>query len=221
MSANLAKAVCGVMAEVKRLAKDARNNHGGYDYVSVDDFKDSIRPLLAKHGLDARITEVSHSIEQLETKSGKSVSAVFTFEIRLRHTSGEQDEPERTTVMLPHTGAQTTGAAKSYALKEWLKGRFLVSTGEKDADADAMPPEQYTGGSISHRATAARMPKREASPIYTQLVTELRKATTTEALTQWKELRQKEIDSLPDDWFSHFKRDWQAHKDELAARVPA
>lgn len=144
-SSELTKAVAAVMKDVKRIAKDDKNQHGGYKYTSIDDIKDSLRPMLAKHGLEVRTTEVEYALETLKTKSGDSVSARITFELKLRHESGAEDEPERTTVTLPHTGAQTTGAAKSYAIKEWLKGRFLVSTGETDADADSHAPEDYNG----------------------------------------------------------------------------
>lgn len=143
-TSELTKAVATVMNAVKRVAKDDRNSHGGYNYASVDDIKDSLRPLLAKAGLEVRINETEYALETLKTKSGESLSARVTFEIKLRHDSGAEDEPERTTVVLPHTGAQTTGAAKSYALKEWIKGRFLVSTGEADADADSHAPQEYS-----------------------------------------------------------------------------
>lgn len=144
-SPELTKAVASVMQDVKRIAKDDRNQHGGYNYTSIDDIKDGLRPLLAKHGLEVRTNEVEYALETLKTKTGESVSARITFELKLRHVSGAEDEPERTTVTLPHTGAQTTGAAKSYAIKEWLKGRFLVSTGETDADADSHAPLDYSG----------------------------------------------------------------------------
>ncbi len=151
----LTKAVCAVMSELQRVAKGDENKHGGYKYASVDDMKDGLRPLLAKHGLEVRITESGWSIEQLTTKSGTQVAARFVFDITLRHISGAQDEPERTTVLLPHTGAQTTGAAKSYALKEWLKGRFLVSTGEQD-EADSSAPQDYTAAEQPKTIDAAQ-----------------------------------------------------------------
>ena len=48
------------------------------------------------------------------------------------HDSGEETRPVQTVVSLPITGAQTSGSAQSYALKQYLRGLFLVKTGERD-----------------------------------------------------------------------------------------
>jgi hypothetical protein len=146
----LHKAVTAVMAEVHSLKKDEKNDHGKYNYVSVDSFKNLVRPLMAKHGLSLSMTEVEFGLETLQNRNGPSVNAKITYQFTLRHESGAEDDPERTTIILPLTGAQTAGAAKSYAIKEYLKGRFLVSTGDKDlivggADADAYAPQEFTG----------------------------------------------------------------------------
>jgi hypothetical protein len=82
-------------------------------------------------------------------KSGTTSSAKIAYEVRLRHVSGEEMPPEFITIVLPYTGAQTAGAARSYAVKEWMKSTLLVSTGEKDAivggaDADAYAQQDYT-----------------------------------------------------------------------------
>jgi hypothetical protein len=145
----LHKAVTAVMAEVHSLKKDEKNDHGKYNYVSVDSFKNLVRPLMAKHGLSLSMTEVEFGLETLQNRNGPSVNAKITYQFTLRHESGAEDDPERTTIILPLTGAQTAGAAKSYAIKEYLKGRFLVSTGDKDlivggADADAYAPQEYS-----------------------------------------------------------------------------
>lgn len=157
----LYKAITAVMTEVHSLKKDEKNNHGAYNYVSVDSFKNLVRPLMAKHGLSLTMNEVAYSLEPIQGKSGVTMSARITYEFRLRHESGEVDEPERATITLPYTGAQTAGAAKSYALKEYLKGRFLVSTGDKDlieggADADAYRQQDYTAPAASITAEQFR-----------------------------------------------------------------
>ena len=55
------------------------------------------------------------------------------------HESGEETKPVQTVVSLPITGAQTSGSAQSYALKQYLRGLFLIKTGEKD-DPDFNAP---------------------------------------------------------------------------------
>jgi hypothetical protein len=143
------EAIRAVLADIHRLKKDDKNQHGGYAYVSVDDVKDHVRPLLAKNSLHFSITEVSYELVGVAGKSGTTSSAKIAYEVRLRHVSGEEMPPEFITIVLPYTGAQTAGAARSYAVKEWMKSTLLVSTGEKDAivggaDADAYAQQDYT-----------------------------------------------------------------------------
>lgn len=142
-------AIAAVMAKVKRLEKGDRNNFGKYAYTSVDDFKDAVRPLLAEAGITIHATEVGtvETIELTKTddsgRQTKSVVAKYVFSFTLEHNSGEKGSPEQSTVMLPYTGAQTTGAARSYAIKEWLKSRLLMSSGDLD-DADSHPQHNYS-----------------------------------------------------------------------------
>jgi len=144
----LATAMAVALREIHRLKKDDNNKHGGYAYVSVDDVKDHIRPILARHGLSLSVTEQSFELVRVEGKSGTTTSALIRYAITMRHTTGEALDPDIITICLPYTGAQTAGAARSYAVKEWAKGSLLVSTGEKDqivggADADAYQQQDY------------------------------------------------------------------------------
>jgi hypothetical protein len=148
-ASKVSEAIRAVLADIHRLKKDDKNQHGGYAYVSVDDVKDHVRPLLAKNGLHFSITEASYDLVGVAGKSGTTSSAKIAYEVRLRHVSGEEMPPEFITIVLPYTGAQTAGAARSYAVKEWMKSTLLVSTGEKDvivggADADAYGQQDYT-----------------------------------------------------------------------------
>jgi hypothetical protein len=59
----------------------------------------------------------------------------------MAHSSGEETKPVTTIVSLPITGAQTSGSAQSYALKQYLRGLFLIATGERD-DPDFQPPSE-------------------------------------------------------------------------------
>jgi hypothetical protein len=242
MTVEITKAVAAVMEAVHRLKKDDKNNHGGYKYVSVDDVKDHIRPLLAKNGLEIAINETDYALEAIQGKNGTTISARFTFEIWLRHISGAESKADRTTVLLPHTGAQTTGAAKSYALKEWIKGRFLVSTGEKDyieggADADAYKPQEYTAApeqpkqhSLSvHDDTPRNVPatahltgtqnapgNAAAKELFAQLTKELTAAKSKQALEDWLGMREDEINKLPSKWMHHFDDKFEEHEAALS-----
>ncbi len=230
MKVELSKAVAAVMSEIVRLKKADENKHGQYKYVSVDDIKDLVRPLLAKNGLSLSMTELSYSLETLQMRNGASVNAKITYEFRLRHISGEEDEPERITILLPQTGAQTSGAAKSYAIKEYSKARFFVSTGEKDmidggADADAFKPQEYTEAP----EPPPEPPKAyDRNPIVRQEFMRLQKGVreiadmgTLEDLAFYWKNNQDNIKSLPADWKVELQQTKDQTKEALMAKVPA
>lgn len=224
----LHKAVTAVMAEVHSLKKDEKNNHGSYNYVSVDSFKNLVRPLMAKHGLSLAMTEVAYALEPIQGRNGVTMNARITYEFRLRHDSGAEDDPERTTITLPLTGAQTSGAAKSYAIKEYLKGRFLVSTGDKDviiggADADAYAPQDYSAPPQDN-ARPSEMPSVSGTPgaskaafrePFDKLTKMIRNAPNKRELKKvWMD-HAADIDEWPTDFVDEIKVEYLDRKSEL------
>lgn len=185
-TAKLNGAIVSVMLAVTRLKKADNNAFAKYRYTSVDDFKDALRPLLGEHGLTAHMSEVSCDL--FEGKTADKSNVKFSFAITLEHISGERAQPENVTVFLPFVGAQTTGQARSYALKEWLKSRFLASSGDSE-DADA-------------HDTGEEMSKADARPIYAELQEELRLATKEgpEQMKAWAEGRRPSLEVMPKDW---------------------
>jgi hypothetical protein len=195
---NVATATSKVMAEVRRLRKADNNAFAKYRYTSVDDFKDAIRPLMAKHGLTPNADELSCDLfDRVDDKNKTSAHAKFTFSLWLEHISGEEGKPERLTVMLPYVGAQTSGAARSYAIKQWVKSKFLASSGDSE-DAD------------QHDVTE-ELSKAEARPIYTELEKELREAAVKgrEAMEEWVDRRRPSIEVLPKDWRVLLQREYR------------
>jgi hypothetical protein len=132
----IAKAIVEVMKALGTLGKEHERNDSGarYDYASIDDFIQHVRGHCAEAGLaiipdEARDAETS----EVTTKAGKSMviwNARFAF--RLIHESGETYGPIYKGVMVPANGAQAAGSAQSYALKQLLRGLFLIPTGDAD-----------------------------------------------------------------------------------------
>jgi hypothetical protein len=163
----LGKSVIALMAEVKRLEKADKNDFSNYMFTSVDDHKDFIRPLMAKYNLFPSIDELSFKLKEITTvdKSGKSkvgTVAIYNFSIVLEHALGEKSEQERRTVALPFVGGQTSGIALSFALKEWFKSKFLVSTGDQREEADLMD-----------NTAEMRLGKQDGRKLYTELENEM------------------------------------------------
>lgn len=182
--------IAAVMAGIKRLEKSERNKHGGYNFVSVDNVKDQIRPLLASNGLFLSVSETDFQISEIpNSKGGMTTTARITFCITL--SDGAEHRSDNITVMLPYTGAQTAGAARSYAVKEWAKGTLLVSTGE-DVDADHSPQDDYGRSNQNQsynqsRQEAAPKPKEDPRDIHDRLVKALDTCTSPAELNTEKQ----------------------------------
>jgi len=135
----VALAVNAVMAEVPKLPKTAHNNHGNYDFTSIDDFLGAIRPLCAEYGLIISQDEECFEFKQLTNKQGEPSNwLTLTFRYTLIHSSGETwaHRPSRTIMVNASMGAQAFGAAQSYSLKQFMRSLFQIATGEPDIDAD-------------------------------------------------------------------------------------
>lgn len=199
----LDNAVCAVMADVKRLEKAHENAFARYNFTSVDDFKDSIRGVMAEHGLSLHIDQTGMELREVEgDKNKKSIIAEFELAVTLKHSSGVKDEPEHMSVLLPFTGAQTSGAARSYAIKEWIKGRFLASSGDVEAEADLHEQDNFN---------AMRLSKTEARDLHRTLTDEMRDAVDSnnpDELAQWWKENRHKIVTLPKDWHVTMQNDY-------------
>lgn len=130
----VAKAVVQVMRSIGTLGKDQENKFDKYDYASIDDFIQHVRGHCADAGL-AIIPDEARDAETQEVskKDGKPMviwNARFGF--ILIHESGESFGPIYKTVAVQFNGAQAAGSAQSYALKQLMRGLFLIRTGDKD-----------------------------------------------------------------------------------------
>lgn len=140
----VAQAISNVMADVPKVTKFEKNTHGNYNFASVDDFLEAVRPLCSAHGLI--IVQDEESFDLREAGAGRdgrpAVWLVVRFRFTLAHSSGEtwSHSPARSIMVSAAMGAQAFGAAQSYALKQFLRSLFQIATGEKGEDADTHQP---------------------------------------------------------------------------------
>lgn len=142
MPADLAKAIVKVMGEVKKLGKDTRNDHGRYNYVSVDQFFDQIGKLMSEAGMFVVVneTDCETAIRTTVDSYGKEKSSAWLtshYDIFLYHESGAEYGPIKRTIQVSASGPQSYGSAISFVEKYFLRSLFKIPTGEQDADADA------------------------------------------------------------------------------------
>lgn len=168
----IAKAVVQVMKSLGTLGKEhKRDDYGAkYEYASIDDFIQHVREHCAEAGL-AIIPDEARDAETREITTSKGKAAVMwsaRFAFTLIHESGESYGPIFKGVEVQHTGAQSAGSAQSYALKQFMRGLFLIPTGDADdpdkAGVDiASKGEQQTD--LQKTAGQIRKRLREASDL--------------------------------------------------------
>lgn len=183
-SSKINTAIASAMGQVQKLSKDDRNAHGNYSFASIDKFLDACRPILAAHGLHPNIDGVAS--DTFMAGSNK-LWGKFSYRISMHHQSGESTEPSGMDVMLPLTGAQTSGSAQSYALKQYLRGLLMISTGEKD-DVDWKQQADDDGVMAAVPEVSTKTPQ--------DLEAEIKGKKTLVALNQWNQKNAAEITRL-------------------------
>lgn len=190
MPASVAAAIIAVKQKVKQLGHDDKNEHGRYNFVSVDKFYATIGKLMADVGLALLIDETATEIRASD-KSGNPWLFV-QYDLTFMHESGALAAPLHRSCALPINGPQTYGAAQSYIEKQFLRQVFKVPTGEKDADDTAQgedaPQGRNAGRTVQVSQSAARTghQRQQAAPAPS--------ADKEEATKRYKEIR-AEIDA--------------------------
>tara|TARA_R100001086_G_scaffold226362_1_gene144980 strand:- start:212 stop:850 length:639 start_codon:yes stop_codon:yes gene_type:complete len=199
-------AIATAMGQVQKLAKDERNAHGNYSFASIDKFLDLCRPIMAGHGLHVNISGLG--AETFMAGSNK-LWCKFSYVIKTCHESGETTGESGMDVLMPLTGAQTSGSAQSYALKQYLRGLLLISTGEKDdPDFSQSAPSDGVDGVVPEVSTK--------TPEY--LEAEVKSKKTLVALNQWNQDNAAEITRLQKenpDAFQRLYSVWQEKEKEI------
>ena len=133
-STEVAQAILATTRAVGTLGKAAVNPHGGYKYVSIDKFYETVARIATDNGLNWTLREIAFHVMP---DVGKTGAVRITYEVDLMHISGCKIPIfSALTIIHPIQGAQTVGSAMSYADKIFMRQTFKVSTGEKDIDAD-------------------------------------------------------------------------------------
>jgi hypothetical protein len=128
----LITAILETRTKVPVLGKNARNEFQSYNYVSIDQFYETVKPIANSAGLIWRARMVEWKVNLDLGKHG-SVEASVAFD--MYHKDGGVIENYMTVPIINSlVGAQTTGQVMSYAEKVFMRAAFGVATGEADAD---------------------------------------------------------------------------------------
>jgi hypothetical protein len=166
MPVEISRAIGEVMAKIKSLPKGERNEHGHYNFASIDDFLAAVGPLCSAAGL---IVYQDEDAVDVIDRSGKAWLKI-TYAFSLGHISGAfWDRPMKRTVFQTISGPQTTGSVQSYALKQFMRSMFLIPTGERD-DPDYCAKEDMPAQAQQARQEPARTSKRPPQPKPTEAI---------------------------------------------------
>lgn len=159
MPKEIAKAIVSVTKKVGKLARDGKNSHGGYKYTSVDAFYEDAAPVVADESLVIYASAIGHQYEKINTDNGLRVAVTVEYTFMLVHaeTGATWSDPnDIKQVRMWWTGAQTFGAAESYAIKQFMRGLFKIPTGDRDADEDdqTLRASQQGGAKVNQERKA-------------------------------------------------------------------
>lgn len=175
---NLAPALVKASAELRAITKDSINPHFKSTYASLDTIIDTVRPVLAKHGL-----AIAQGANSPHTDEQGRVTA-FTVETMLLHASGEYLS---NAVVMPVGKAdpQGAGAAVTYGRRYALAAMLSLATEEDDDGNSAMPTPQQRAQQLvqsAHRAppTAPTAPTAPTGPLAETIQQVTRAATMGE-----------------------------------------
>ncbi len=118
------------------LVKLETNEYASYRYVSIDRYYEVVREIALKAGLWWALRETEFA-ETKFNQEGKPTMVTFYYSVDLFALKDGAYVKAYDGITVPHPwqGAQTSGAARSYADKTFMRTLFKVVTGEPDSDA--------------------------------------------------------------------------------------
>lgn len=151
---NVGKALAAAQAEIRSIGKDRTNPHFRNTYATLDAIMETVRPVLAKHGLSIiQGMTVPHTDEHGAVRS-------FVLETMLLHASGEYIS---NAAVMPVTkaDAQGVGSAITYGRRYGVSALLALAT---DEDDDGHAGSQGNGQKAAPRSKPAAMPTGDGEP---------------------------------------------------------
>lgn len=128
---NLYKALAAAAAELKNPLADRQNSHFNQPYATLQSVVDTVRPVLAKHGL---------SVVQIPRTEKRDAALYLVLQTTLAHSSGESMSWE--TPWPVEANIQKLGAAITY-LRRYVLCSLCNVVGDVDDDAEAIIAPQW------------------------------------------------------------------------------
>lgn len=207
-------AIASAMGDVQKVSKGDRNKHDGYDFASIDNFLSLVNPICARHGLIILSDEVAREDFTRAGRNGESPWMRVSFSFTVHHVSGQSLPSMTRSVEVMRNGAQAYGSAQSYCLKQFLRGLFLIPTGDKD-DADF---ERKDEGQIVTPRRQPDPPAFDPRAAADRIITAIRKREgDKDALSELWTTEKPVLAELPEPMFAEVKAEFS----KAAPKAPA
>lgn len=129
--------IAAIAAAAPSLKKEDNAPDGGFNFVSIDKYYETIGKLCFEHGLLITPIEeqaVREDVTEPAQYFGAQVVTLWRIDLYDLESDQEAIGVLRFTLTHPYQGAQTAGSSISYVEKIAMRVLFKVVTGEKDAD---------------------------------------------------------------------------------------
>ena len=141
VTADVHAGIVAVMASLGTLYKANENKFDKYTYASIDAFIAFVRDHCWQSGIYIEQDEIEAKLVDVAKKDGKPMAMWWAqYAFTVWHIGGTSRGPIRRSVMVQANGAQASGSAQSYALKQFMRSQFLIPTADND-DPDKVTTE--------------------------------------------------------------------------------
>lgn len=143
------EALLAVMREVDGISKKSKNKEQGYSYRGIDDFYNTLHPLMAKHGIIPIIngSEIKTNIIEKGNKTVFVTEGVMS----VRFCTEEEGLELFVPVFALDYSDKGVGKAISYGMKYALMTLFMIPTEEGDNDKDNITIPEETMEAIKEK----------------------------------------------------------------------
>ena len=195
--AGLAKALAAAQAEIENAHKTSANPHFRSKYADLAEVINTVRPVLAKHGLSV-------------TQWPSYLDGIVSVETILTHESGEWIA-NTASAPADKLNAQGVGSATTYLRRYSLAA--LACVAQEDDDGNKASERE---GQISARKSAAQA-KRDGDNETIKAM--LQDATTLEDLdARWQVVQEEWLPRLPEKWEDHTRDFYENARAALKAK---
>lgn len=201
----LAAALSKAQGEMSNASLNKENPFFKSKYADLAGIRDTVTPTLSKNGI---------AVSQTTEFAGDGMLMVCT---RLIHSSGQWIESSYP-IIADTNKPQAMGSAMTYARRYSLSAICGISS-EQDDDGNEANDHGEKAPEVRNIAGTPKANKAQNRQVYTDIIGEMNKAQSLEALKEWLKLRRKDIEAMPEDWIVEFDEAYSNHRDGLEAKA--